>query len=98
MSLPVGTGPRGGPFVGTGPAGLAAALYPARKDRRTALIGRQASGQVGGGRRRVDLACGGVTALGQAPGIAQFLVLVAVPGINLVLMYLTLRNPSCRQR
>lgn len=28
----------------------------------------------------------------QAPGIAQFLVLVAVPGVYLVLMYLTLKS------
>jgi NADH-dependent peroxiredoxin subunit F len=32
--------------VGAGPAGLAAALYAARKGRRTALIGRQAGGQI----------------------------------------------------
>jgi RsiW-degrading membrane proteinase PrsW (M82 family) len=30
----------------------------------------------------------------EAPGIAQFLVLVAVPGVYLVLMYLTFRSQS----
>ena len=30
----------------------------------------------------------------EAPGIAQFLVLVVVPGVYLVLMYLTLRSQS----
>jgi len=28
----------------------------------------------------------------QAPGLAQFLVLVAVPGVYLILMYLTFRS------
>ena len=30
----------------------------------------------------------------EAPGLAQFLVLVAVPGVYLVLMYLTLKSQS----
>jgi hypothetical protein len=34
----------------------------------------------------------------EAPGLAQFLVLVAVPGIYLVLMYLTFRSQALSER